>query len=107
MLSHAERDRPLVIDQLEHELDIWILFDTVQLALKKLRRRRQMILAMHNANVVVNGDADMVIQLDATAHRGWAACVGVIEEPAVREAIVRTVDGGEEAFRLQWRKYGF
>ena len=35
------------------------------------------------------------------------ACSGAIEEPAVRDAIVRTVDGGEEAFRLRRRKYGF
>ena len=75
--------------------------------MKKLRGRRQVIVATHNANVVVNGDADMVIQLDATARRGWVACLGAIEEPTVRDAIVRTVDGGEEAFRLRRRKYGF
>ena len=49
----------------------------------------------------------MIIQLDATARRGRAACVGAIEEPAVRDAIVHTMDGGEEAFRLRRRKYGF
>ena len=107
LLLETADDRPLVIDQPEDELDNRFLFDTVLPALKKLRGRRQVIVATHNANIVVNGDADMVIQLDATARRGWAACVGAIEEPAVREAIVRTVDGGEEAFRLRRRKYGF
>ena len=107
LLLETADDRPLVIDQPEDELDNRFLFDTVLPALKKLRGRRQVIVATHNANVVVNGDADMVIQLDATARRGWAACVGAIEEPAVRDAIVRTVDGGEEAFRLRRRKYGF
>ena len=52
-------------------------------------------------------DADMVILLEATANHGRVACSGAIEEPAVRDAIVRTVDGGEEAFRLRRRKYGF
>jgi len=107
LLLETTDDRPLVIDQPEDELDNRFLFDTVLPALKKLRGRRQVIVATHNANVVVNGDADMVIQLDATAHRGRVAGAGAIEEPAMRDAIVRTVDGGEEAFRLRRRKYGF
>ena len=107
LLLETEDTRPLVIDQPEDELDNRFLFDTVLPALRKLRGRRQVIVATHNANVVVNGDADMVIQLDATARRGRVACAGAIEEPAVRDAILRTVDGGKEAFRLRRRKYGF
>ena len=107
LLLETDDDRPLVVDQPEDELDNRFLFDTVLPALKKLRGRRQVIVATHNANVVVNGDADMVIQLDATARQGHVACAGAIEEPAVRDAIVRTVDGGKEAFRLRRRKYGF
>ena len=107
LLLETEDDRPLVIDQPEDELDNRFLSETVLPALKKLRGRRQVVLATHNANLVVNGDADMVIQLDATAHRGRVVCAGAIEDPEVRDAIVRTVDGGEEAFRLRRRKYGF
>ena len=107
LLLETEDSRPLVIDQPEDELDNRFLFETVLPALKKLKGRRQVIVATHNPNVVVNGDADMVIQLEATANRGRVACSGAIEEPAVRDAIVRTVDGGEEAFRLRRQKYGF
>ena len=107
LLLETSDDRPLVIDQPEDELDSRFLFDTVLPALKNLRGRRQVILATHNPNIVVNGDADMVIQLEATAHRGRIACAGAIEDAGVRDAIVRTVDGGEEAFRLRRRKYGF
>ena len=107
LLLETSDDRPLVIDQPEDELDNRFLWETVLPALKKLRGRRQVIVATHNANVVVNGDADMVIQLDATARRGRVACAGAIEEPDVRDAILRTVDGGEEAFRLRRQKYGF
>ena len=107
LLLETEDSRPLVIDQPEDELDNRFLFETVLPALKKLKGRRQVIVATHNPNVVVNGDADMVIQLEATASRGRVACSGAIEEPAVRDAIVRTVDGGEEAFRLRRKKYGF
>ena len=107
LLLETEDSRPLVIDQPEDELDNRFLFETVLPALKKLKGRRQVIMATHNPNVVVNGDADMVIQLEASANRGRVACSGAIEEPAVRDAIVRTVDGGDEAFRLRRRKYGF
>ena len=107
LLLETADDRPLVIDQPEDELDNRFLFDTVLPALKKLSGRRQVIVATHNADIVVNGDADMVIQLDASAHHGKVACAGGIEDAAVRDAIVRTVDGGEEAFRLRLRKYDF
>ena len=107
LLLETDDSRPLVIDQPEDELDNRFLFETVLPALKKLKGRRQVIVATHNPNVVVNGDADMVIQLEATANRGRVGCSGAIEDPAVRDAIVRTVNGGEEAFRLRRRKYGF
>ena len=107
LLLETEDDRPLIIDQPEDELDNRFLFDTVLPALKRLKGRRQIIVATHNANIVVNGDADQVIQLEATASRGRVGCAGAIEEPVVRDAIVRTVDGGDEAFRLRRLKYGF
>lgn len=107
LLLETKDDRPLVIDQPEDELDNRFLFDTVLPALKRLKGCRQIIVATHNANIVVNGDADQVIQLEATANRGRVACIGAIEEPDVRDAIVRTVDGGDEAFRLRRMKYGF
>ena len=107
LLLETNDERPLVIDQPEDELDNRFLFETLLPALKRLKGRRQIIVATHNANIVVNGDADQVIQLEATADRGQIACSGAIEEPAVRDAIVQTVDGGDEAFRLRLLKYGF
>ncbi len=100
-------ERPLVIDQPEDELDNRFLFDTVLPALKRLKGRRQIIVATHDANIVVNGDADQVIQLEASSNHGRVAETGAIEDPAVRDAIVRTVDGGDDAFRLRRLKYGF
>ena len=107
LLLETQDSRPLVIDQPEDELDNRFLFETVLPALKSLKGRRQIIVATHNANIVVNGDADQVIQLEATADRGGVAQTGAIEDPVVRDAIVRTVDGGDEAFRLRRLKYGF
>ena len=107
LLLETNDERPLVIDQPEDELDNRFLFETMLPALKRLKGRRQIIVATHNANIVVNGDADLVIHLEATADRGRVANSGAIEDPAVRDAIVRTVDGGDEAFRQRRLKYGF
>ena len=107
LLLETHDKRPLVIDQPEDELDNRFLFETVLPALKRLKGRRQIIVATHNANIVVNGDADQVIQLEATASRGRIAAAGVIDETVMRDAIVKTVDGGDEAFRLRRLKYGF
>ena len=81
--------------------------DTVLPAPKRLKGHRQIIAAPHNPNIVVNGDADQVIQLEGTANRGRVAHAGDIEDPAVRNAVVRTVDGGDEAFQLHRLKFGF
>lgn len=99
--------RPLVIDQPEDELDNRFLFETLLPALNDLKGKRQVIVATHNANIVVNGDADQVIQLEAEAEHGHVVCAGAIEDATVRDAIVQTVDGGDEAFRLRRLKYGF
>ena len=107
LLLETRDKRPLVIDQPEDELDNRFLFDTVLPALKRLKGRRQIIVATHNANIVVNGDADQVVQLEASSNHGRVAAAGAIEDPAVRDAIVRTVDGGDDAFRLRRLKYGF
>ena len=107
LLLETDDSRPLVIDQPEDELDNRFLFETVLPALKRLKGRRQIIVATHNANIVVNGDADQVVQLEATATRGRVAAAGAIDEAAMRDAIVKTVDGGDDAFRLRRLKYGF
>lgn len=107
LLLETDDERPLIIDQPEDELDNRFLFETLLPALRRLKGRRQVILATHNANIVVNGDADQVIHLEAVVNRGWVAHSGSIDEPTVRNAIISTVDGGEEAFQMRKIKYGF
>ncbi len=107
LLLSSEDSRPLVIDQPEDDIDNRFLADTILPALRRLKGRRQVIVATHNANIVVNGDADQVMRLDATAEYGRIDVAGTIDEPLVRAAIVETVDGGSDAFTLRQRKYGY
>jgi len=107
LLLESDDPTPLFIDQPEDELDNRFLNETIIPALHRLKGKRQVVVATHNANIVVNGDADQVIALEADARRGRVDVSGAIEDPAVRDAILRTLDGGEDAFRLRRAKYGF
>lgn len=107
MILESDDATPLVIDQPEDELDNRFLNETIIPTLHRLKGRRQVVFATHNANIVVNGDADQVIVLEADATRGRVLASGAIENPEVRDAIVSTLDGGDEAFRLRRAKYGF
>ncbi|MCB1742226.1 MAG: AAA family ATPase, partial [Gammaproteobacteria bacterium] len=107
LLLESDDPMPLVVDQPEDELDNRFLNETIIPALHRLKGKRQVIFATHNANIVVNGDADQVIALEANAQHGRVYACGAIEDPVVRAAILRTLDGGETAFELRRAKYGF
>lgn len=101
---------PLLIDQPEDDLDNPVIFEIVH-QLWKAKTQRQVIFASHNANLVVNGDAELVVWCDyrrqGDQSGGKIAGEGAIDVPEVREAIKRVMEGGEEAFQLRMQKYGF
>lgn len=105
----------LIIDQPEEDLDNRIIMDVVRL-LRTTKKNRQLIFATHNANFVVNGDADKVVVVGAAGvssasksgqNKVAVALDGAIETPAVRDAITTIMEGGKEAFELRGRKYAF
>ena len=107
LILESDDPTPLFVDQPEDELDNRFLNETIIPALHRLKGKRQVVFATHNANLVVNGDADQVIALEADAAHGRVYAAGAIEDEAIRSAIVRTLDGGAEAFRLRRKKYGY
>lgn len=103
----------LIIDQPEDDLDNRRIM-TIAGMLRQSKSNRQIIFATHNANLVVNGDADKTIVLKSvpeeaqdvsTAARIVIETDGAIETQSVRDAITLTLEGGEEAFELRGRKY--
>ena len=101
---------PLVIDQPEDDLDNQIIFDIVK-RVWRAKTRRQLVFSSHNANLVVNGDAELVAWCDyrvAGDHsRGRIANEGAIDIPEIRDTIKTVMEGGEKAFKLRLEKYGF
>lgn len=106
----SQRGMPLIIDQPEEDLDSQVIQDIVR-RLWDAKRGRQVIFSSHNANLVVNGDAELVVVCDyrtaGDQSGGKIKVEGAIDIPAVREEITRVMEGGEKAFRLRKDKYGF
>lgn len=98
---------PLIIDQPEGDLDNRIITELTD-KLHNAKEKRQLIFSSHNANLIVNGSSEIVVQLDITdtGSREFA-CVGAIDRPDVCKVITSTMEGGEKAFRDRKEKYGF
>ena len=98
---------PLIIDQPEGDLDNKIITELTE-RLHEAKQKRQLVFASHNANLVVNGAAEMVAHLDVGAEgERLLAQSGAIDSPEVCNVITATMEGGERAFRDRQDKYGY
>jgi len=69
------------------------------------KERRQFVIATHNANIPVSGDAELILLMEANEQHGWIAHRGSIDDPEIREPVENILEGGREAFRLRQAKY--
>jgi ABC-type transport system involved in cytochrome bd biosynthesis fused ATPase/permease subunit len=97
---------PLVIDQPEDNLDNAMVGDTLTRILAGLKERRQIIVSTHNPNIVVGGDAEQVIVLDApAAHSAQVTRTGSIDDEKIIDAVLTIMEGGREAFIARRKRY--
>jgi energy-coupling factor transporter ATP-binding protein EcfA2 len=102
-------DRPLIIDQPEENLDPKSIYDEFVPLFRAAKAKRQVVLVTHNANLVVNTDADQVIVAQAGAHiPGQLPPIsyksGDLEVAGIRLFVCDILEGGEEAFRERARR---
>lgn len=102
--------RPLVIDQPEENLDPNSVFAELVPHFREARKRRQIIVVTHNANLVVNTDADQVIVADArrNAPAGLPSISydsGSLENANIRRRVCEILEGGDRAFLERERRY--
>lgn len=107
-LDNAD-DRPLIIDQPEENLDPKSVFDELVSLFVAAKSKRQVIMVTHNANLVINTDADQIIIAEAGAHPSGGLplikyTAGGLEDSHIREAVCDILEGGEEAFRERARR---
>jgi DNA repair exonuclease SbcCD ATPase subunit len=102
-------DRPLIIDQPEENLDPKSIFDELVGLFVQAKSKRQVIMVTHNANLVVNTDADQVIVANVGPHvTGELPAIsytsGGLESAEIRKAVCDILEGGERAFQERARR---
>lgn len=101
---------PLIIDQPEDDIDNKAIEQIIK-NIWDAKKKRQLIFTSHNANLVVNGDAELVICCDykdsTSQTRGIIKEEGAIDKEKIRNEVTSIMEGGEKAFKLRKDKYGF
>lgn len=101
--------RPLVIDQPGENLDPKSVFDELVNLFIEAKWHRQVIVVTHNANLVINTDADQIIIAEAGPHpQGSLPPItyrsGGLENAEIRKAVCDILEGGEGAFKERARR---
>lgn len=102
-------DRPLIIDQPEENLDPKSVFDELVALFIAAKAKRQVIMVTHNANLVINTDADQIIVASAGPHPSGGLppityVAGGLESADIRKSVCDILEGGEAAFRERARR---
>lgn len=110
LLIMQSSNDPLLIDQPEDDLDNRFIYDDIVQRLRAAKPARQFVIATHNANIPILGDAEQIVVLDAEERngppvRGLLRARGSIDATDVRDASEHILEGGREAFALRQDKY--
>jgi len=102
-------DRPLIIDQPEENLDPKSVFDELVSLFIAAKSKRQVIMVTHNANLVINTDADQIIVANASPPvdgglPSFTYIAGGLEDSEIRKVVCDILEGGEKAFRERARR---
>ncbi|GHP32027.1 DNA repair ATPase [Helicobacter pylori] len=97
-------NNPIIIDEPEAHLDSALIANYLVTLIKKQKQKRQIIFATHNANFVLNADAEQIIQLKNENNKIVAQSF-MVESDKHKEDLLK-LEGGEKAFKDRERKYG-
>ena len=107
LLLLLKDDNPFVIDQPEDDLDNRFIYEDIVQRLRQAKEQRQFIVATHNANIPVLGDAEQIVVLSASNNQGRVERTGSIDAREIQTAVKSILEGGEQAFEMRQKKYGF
>lgn len=129
LLDFDESDCPILIDQPEDDLDNRAIYADLVNYIREQKKKRQIIVATHNPNIVVGADAELVIVANQNGKNApnsngvkFEYIEGAIEDTSptmgddttsilrahsIREHICQILEGGEDAFKKREQKYGY
>jgi hypothetical protein len=103
----AYGDEPILLDQPEDDLDNRLIYDLIVREIQTNKLRRQLLIITHNPNIVVNGNADLVIPLEERSGRAEIPVMGALDNPLVCKAVCEVMEGGREALERRFRRVVF
>lgn len=104
-ILHTDSTVPLFIDQPEDNIDNEARYTQLTRWIRNQKYKRQIILVTHDANVVINGDAECVIIANHTSDK-FSYEYGALEYGDVLDSAAVILDGGKTAIHRRMEKYG-
>lgn len=109
-LKLDKSNKPLLIDQPEDNLDNRSVYLDLVNDIKEIKKRRQVIIATHNPNLVVNTDSEQVIIAKFADSPIEGECKikyysGALEDKFIREEVCSILEGGDIAFSKREKRY--
>lgn len=106
-IALLNKDKPLVIDQPEDEVDYAFRVENIVGSIKSVKAERQLLIATHDPNIPVLGDCELVLKVKKRP--GVTLCEieeqGALEErPIIHHLLL--LEGGADAFERRAKKYG-
>ncbi len=72
--------------------------------IRATKHKRQIIIVTHNANIVVNGNAEMVVPMTVGGGQSYILKQASIQNNDIRKKICTVLEGGEKAFSHRYRR---
>jgi DNA repair ATPase RecN len=106
VLLFSDANHPLIVDQPEDHLDSQFIYDVVVQTLRRVKETRQVIVATHNANIAVLGDAELLVPLKSWRNKGQIKDRGSVDAVQTAKLACAILEGGEVAYRRRGEMYG-
>lgn len=103
--------KPLLIDQPEDNLDNKSVFEDLVEDFREIKKKRQIIIATHNPNLVVNTDSEQVIiakfedNNDSDNKPKITYISGALENEQIKSQVCSILEGGNDAFIRREKRY--
>lgn len=104
-ILHSDSTIPLFVDQPEDNIDNEARYSKLTRWIRKQKFNRQIFLVSHDANIVINGDAECVIIADHTVDK-FSYDYGALEYDDILDRAAVILDGGKTAIHRRIEKYG-
>jgi len=98
-------NNPIIIDEPEAHLDSHLIANYLVDVIKNSKRNRQIVFATHNANFVINGDAELIYILEVDDLTKLTQLTATTIEFEGTKNILIGLEGGKEAFKKRNGKY--